>query len=374
MIFPHPLTYDYYPYHIPLISWKNPWAVISVLLYILLIIYALKGIKKKGIISYGIWFYLISLFIVSNILFAVGTFMNERFLFMPSIGFCLIIAYLIIEKLPGIMAGMKPFYVQIPILALIILFSFIKTVSRNRAWKNDFTLFSTDVKTSTGSAKSNCSYGGALIEKANQTKDSILSEKYCETAIIHLKKAIKIHPTYFDAILLLGNAYAHINNPGLKAGQTMLDSSMFYYKQALLLNPGKELVFNNINIVLNGTDSVDFKIKYYEEFYSYNPNHFDFNYKLGYLYGRFKNDLAKSVPYLEKAVKIKPDDFNVNKDLGVAYGLSRNFEKSKIYLEKAIAINPDDRQTYQNLMVTYLNSGETEKAHEVAAKLNQMEK
>jgi hypothetical protein len=65
--------------------------------------------------------------------------MSERFLFMPSVGFVLVLAYFIM-KLPQKFA----FGVSIVVL---LLFS-VKTFTRNRVWENDFTLFTTDVKTS----------------------------------------------------------------------------------------------------------------------------------------------------------------------------------------------------------------------------------
>ncbi|HSH50969.1 MAG TPA: hypothetical protein VK982_04515 [Bacteroidales bacterium] len=78
LFFPHPLTYDYYPYHIPVMSWTDIWPIVSLILYFALGIYALIGIKKKKFISFGILFYVIALSPMSNILFPVGVFMNER--------------------------------------------------------------------------------------------------------------------------------------------------------------------------------------------------------------------------------------------------------------------------------------------------------
>jgi protein O-mannosyl-transferase len=34
LLFPHPLTWDYYPYHIEIMDFSNPWVILSVLLNI----------------------------------------------------------------------------------------------------------------------------------------------------------------------------------------------------------------------------------------------------------------------------------------------------------------------------------------------------
>ena len=99
LFFPHPLTHDYYPYHIPLVSMADIRAIVPLFIYLGMIIYAILKINRKDFIAYGILFYMLTLFIVSNLLFPVGTFMNERFIYMPSLGFVLVIAFLISIKL-----------------------------------------------------------------------------------------------------------------------------------------------------------------------------------------------------------------------------------------------------------------------------------
>ena len=64
---PHPLTYDYYPYHIQLVGWQNIWVILSLLFYISILILACYGFRRKRIHSYGILFYLITLSIVSEL-------------------------------------------------------------------------------------------------------------------------------------------------------------------------------------------------------------------------------------------------------------------------------------------------------------------
>ena len=100
MVFPLTLTHDYYPYHIPLVELYNYRALIALGLYLAMIVYAFLKINTKNWLSYCILFFLSPLLIVSNLIFPVGTFMNERFLYMSSLGFLIAMAWLISEKLP----------------------------------------------------------------------------------------------------------------------------------------------------------------------------------------------------------------------------------------------------------------------------------
>ena len=95
LIFPHSLTHDYYPRHIPIMSFSDWQVLLSIGIYAILGLYALIRLPKKDPIAFGIIFYIASLSVVSNLVFSVGTNMSERLVFMPSVGFCLVIALLL---------------------------------------------------------------------------------------------------------------------------------------------------------------------------------------------------------------------------------------------------------------------------------------
>src|SRR5678816_2407002 len=77
LVYPHPLTHDYYPYHIHMMHWTDWAPILSLLLHSVFIVVMVKGWKKKTTWSYSIAFYLVTLSIVSNLVISVGTFMNE---------------------------------------------------------------------------------------------------------------------------------------------------------------------------------------------------------------------------------------------------------------------------------------------------------
>ncbi|MFC2152130.1 hypothetical protein ACFLSE_06335 [Bacteroidota bacterium] len=367
LFFPHPLTFDYYPYHIPIMQWNSIWPILSILLYVALGIYALIGLKRKSIISYGILFYLIALSPTSNIIFPIGVFMSERFVYVASIGFAIIIAYMLAHKLPLIVKNVK--HINIALIVILILFS-IKTISRNSVWQDDFTLFTHDVRISKNSAKSNTSAGGKLIEEAVKTKNKELKTEYLDRAIQYLYKAIEIHPKYLDALLLLGNAkWERYQN---------LDSTFKYYNLILKRNPKFVEVYSNvfdseINKVFDVKERADQNLKILHEFEKYDPNHFKVNYYLGRIYGRFMNDLETSKKYFEAAAKIDPNNLALFKDLGVVYGMSGEFKKSAEALEKAIKIDTLDPVLKVNLAMTYLQIGDKDNAlavMDLALKMN----
>ncbi|MBN2613216.1 MAG: tetratricopeptide repeat protein [Bacteroidales bacterium] len=357
LFFPHPLTFDYYPYHISLQQW-NFLNIIILLVYLALLawlVFLLKYTSKNktfSLVFFAMVVFLGSLFLVSNIPFDMGTFMNERFLYFPSLGFCIVIAWLILK----IAANFKnPAKVSVAILLVFLLPFGAKTMHRNRAWKNNTTLFTTDVITSSNSAKSNCSTGGVIYE--NTVKLANRTEKMTELkrASGYLQRALQIHPEYADAWRLLGNVNHEMENYTEAIGN---------YLKVFETMPDDAVAWQNTDVTLSKFNSADEKIAVYEKLHKIKPLRFETNYQLGNLYGKHKNNLPKAVYYLEMAVKIDPQSFEANKDLGVAYGISGQFQKSADYLNKALILNPGDADTYFNLGITYYNLKDTGKANE----------
>ncbi|MBA3705736.1 MAG: tetratricopeptide repeat protein [Bacteroidetes bacterium] len=287
--FPHPLTWDYYPYHIPIMEWSNILVLISFALMIFFIVVGLKGLKNKNFLSYCILFYLIPLSITSNILFPVGAFMGERFLYASTLGFTMVIAYLMIVKPKPIFKTIfaKPLLFLIPVLAL---YSF-KTINRNKAWKDTFTIVETDVKTSANSVKSNGEYGQHLYNRAEKLTDPAEKARRYEYMLPYLEKSFKIDP----------------NQPTT-------------------------------------------------------------NFILGTLYGRYKNDLEKSIYFLNNAMNLDPANISPYNNLGTAYGITKQYDKAIEVFEKGLKIEPQNKEILNNLSLTYKMLGNHEKSQEYANK------
>ncbi|MDY0281505.1 MAG: glycosyltransferase family 39 protein, partial [Salinivirgaceae bacterium] len=148
LVWPHPLTYDYYPYHVSLIDPNSIITFVGIIILATLTIIAIIGLRKRNLASFWIIFFGASFILMSNLFFTVGTFMNERFMFIPSVSICFAIAFIIVKL------HQTKFKKHINILvAAIIILGAIKTIDRNGDWYNDEVLFMTDIQVSSNSAK-----------------------------------------------------------------------------------------------------------------------------------------------------------------------------------------------------------------------------
>ncbi len=361
LFFLHPLTYDYYPKQIPIIGWDDIRAWGSLLIYISLGIYALIGLIKKNVISFGIIFYIATLSVVSNLVFPVGTFMNERFIFISSIGFCLIVAYLLIDKLPKLIKNQKSLTNVVSGILIVVLLSYsVKSISRNRAWVDDYTLFTTDAYTSTKSAKGNAAVAALYREQAEAAKVPTEKDKYWKLAIEHFSRAVEVHPKYFDVHLDLAVSHFKHNKNMEEADNHLL--------AAFRLNPVNPKVLQFSNAIYNELNDPNKKLSFFHTLYDLKPDNYQVLYTIGSIYGKDLQNLPRAIEYFEKAIEKNPKGIEAFKDLGVAYGFMKNYEKSIEMSKRAIAIDPSDAQIYVNIGVNYRNMGNEAKSKEYFAK------
>ena len=219
MIFPHPLTHDYYPYQIPILDWGDIKVWASLVPHVVMIGYALFTFKKKTIPGWSIWFYLITLSIVSNLFFPIGTFMNERFVYMPSVGFTVLVSYWILESIPKIFEKIPALSLTLTmgLLALLIAGYSYKTVERVPAWKDEMSLNRAAAKVSVNSARANQFMGYGLYRKGLELQDREEKRKIFDEATYYVDRALSIHSTYPDALT---------SKAGLMAGYYQLDQDL----------------------------------------------------------------------------------------------------------------------------------------------------
>ena len=204
---PHPLTHDYYPYHVPKVSFSDWRALLSFAGYMAMGIWAVLNLKKRRVPAYTIMYYLLTLSIVSNLFVSIGTFMNERFLYMSSVAYCMLVAWFLVEKLPGWIGEKKgrPYILGAGIALLMIGAYTYRSYTRVPVWESAMTLNESAVRVSTNSARAHSFYVTALYEHKfdrKAPKEAMLP--LLDTMDYHVREALKINPNYGNAWVMRG--------------------------------------------------------------------------------------------------------------------------------------------------------------------------
>jgi protein O-mannosyl-transferase len=310
LFWPMTLTNDYYPKHIEMMSFDNLKVILSIALNAILLFAAFYLLNKHRVVSFGILFYFICFSIVSNLIFPIGTNMAERFMFMPSLGFAITIAYFLLWLMK------KSSITSWIISAGFSLFFIGKTFSRNLVWKDNYTLFTNDVKASPNSAKALCAAAGVLLEEMDKKSDT-QKEKDIALAIEYLDKAMTIHPIYENALLLLGNAYFY-----KKDFETAISS----YRKVLVTYPGQTNAINNLALTLRD---------------------------YGKYAGESMGQINKAKVLLQESFDLSKDDIETVRLLAVANGATGDHAKAIELFKIVIQKEPKNANAYINLATAY---------------------
>lgn len=314
LLIPYPLTHDYYPYQIPIMSWHEWQPIVSLLLHLGLLVLAVFSWRRKRILAYGILFYFVTLSIVSNVFFTVGTFMNERFIFISSTGFVLVLGWLIVDRLPAIFKQQGQF-ISVALLVATSLAYLAVTWARVPDWQNPYTLALSAAKYSPNSARANLFLGVAIYEREfvqeteSQKKLALLNE-----IDFFVEKATEILPNYQPA----QNFRAGIVGEIYKIDQD-LNRLLSTFYEVMEYYPDGDNVSNYLKWLAGRGD----------------PNGYfsAFAHRAGFeLLMQQRQNYPLAIQVLNYGLQASPNNQQLKQDLGLTYRAMGNEAKAQEYL------------------------------------------
>ena len=365
--YPQTLSCDYSVGEIPEQTFTNIGVLFSLLSLITLALITFKLIPKRHPIAFGLIWGFATLSLTCNFFILIGFTFGERFMFTPSLGFCIALS----AALMAILEKIKVTNWKI-ILSLVIVLSApytAKTLLRSPDWQSNSTLFSADVINAPNSIRTQEYYANELIQRMKTKKDSselkALSKeviqridfslkhypyfikafrdkgmtynilKQCDLAIESFERAEKLSrsiPTDHKEILSeLSNAY----NSCKEHQKSLLISRQFpettseekYYKY-------KTIGINHFN--LNKFDSASI---YFKKAQEQSPNDTEIKVLISKTLNN-TGDLKGAIKLLEKDTS--STDSETQYQLAISYYRSGNTPQARIHVEKSLAINPSN--------------------------------
>jgi hypothetical protein len=322
LFIPYPLLY-YYGYNmIPIVGWSNPWVLISLIICLALLLFALAKIKEKKILSFAILYFFINISMYANIVAPVPGIVADRFVFFATISFAIFIVWLFFKvfRIPLLRSEKnktRMIWVVLSMLLIIVPYGYY-VHARNIQWGTQYSLYKADMPKLWNSVKANNLFAHELMKKANH----------------ELSKPVN---PYKFIIGLIDNAEKH-------------------YKQALNLDSTHASSWNNLGIIYSKIHGNQAKLRV--------QSHIKFNKpeKAEIEKINSQNYFNTAIGYFHKAIYFKPKYGSALFNLANAYELQNQYDSSIVYFQKAIEADGGKLVSMSRLANAYYLNDQRENA------------
>ena len=298
----------------------------SLIILAIILIAALRIFRKYKLISFGIFWFFLTLLPESSII-PIQDVIYEHRLYLPMVGYAVFLVsavYYIFEN-----KGTKP---VIAILSIAAVSYSILTYNRNFVWKDEFTLWNDTVRKSPNKARPLYNRGNAYIDKGNINQ-----------AISDYNKAIELNPKNADAYNNRGNAY-------LKKSD--FDRAISNYDKTIELNPKYVAAYYNRGNAYIDKGNIDQALSEYNKAIEINPKYVDAYNNRGNAYLK-KGNFDQAISNYDKVIEINSKDADAYNNRGNAYLKKGNINQALSDYSKVIEINPKYANTYNNRAMAY---------------------
>ncbi|XP_055381019.1 protein O-mannosyl-transferase Tmtc3 [Condylostylus longicornis] len=339
LFYPSNLCCDWTMGTIPLITnfsdVRNLLTFITLCFFIILaytIVYNQRGKNNSHskVLIMALAFLTIPFLPAANLFFPVGFVIAERVLYMPSMGFCILIGY-----------GFNLLYVKyknkiINLFMILLILSYgTKTINRNLDWEDEFSIFTSGLKVNRNNAKLFNNVGHSLENKGQHLealsyflkateiqKDDIGAYINVGRAYKSLKMYDKAEQAYLTAKQMLpkpkqGETYQARVAPNhlsvflnlaslISLNQSRLEEADLLYRQAISMRADYVQAYINRGDVLMKLNRVVEAQKVYEEALKYDHENADIHYNLGVVLLN-QNNTENALTQFELALKFNPE-------------------------------------------------------------------
>lgn len=354
LILPLNLSWDYSISTFETVGFNSISALIGLLFLMVMVGLMLVGLWKRSMVGFGALLFLATFAVTSNFFFLINCVLGERFMFIPLLGFLLMLIPLL-DKLNASITNKK--IILIPLL-LIAVFYVGRTATRNMDWKDNISIYEAGTAISPNSVKAHFNLGTEYLQQGNLSTDSLVRTQWYEKAKQSLNTARTIYPKYANIYENLGYILIEqgklTSNPAQKRtffeeGLTVLNLAIDSFdlkKNSLFIN--KYYVLEQFSLLEN--DSLK-KNEYYLEMLKTvqakeDQDAEDFHRQV-YLMTQLKME-DELLKYAQENSINFPEKADLISELAKRYFSTSEFETSLKYMVLYTHMRPDDLSSESN--------------------------
>lgn len=295
----------------------------------------------------------------SNLFFPVGFVVAERVLYVPSMGFCILVAHGW-QKISNKSVLKKLSWVC---LSMVILTHALKTLHRNWDWESEYTLFMSALKVNKNNAKLWNNVGHALE-----------NEKNFEKALKYFLQATHVQPDDIGAHMNVGRTYKNLNRTREAEASYMLAKSLMPQiipgkKYAARIAPNHLNVYINLaNLIRANESRLEEADQLYRQAISMRPDFKQAYISRGELLLKMNKPLKAKEAYL-KALELDRNNADLWYNLAIVYIELKEPNEALKNFNRALELNPKHKLALFNSAILMQESGEVKLRPEARKRL-----
>uniref|UniRef100_A0A8C1UZ22 dolichyl-phosphate-mannose--protein mannosyltransferase n=1 Tax=Cyprinus carpio TaxID=7962 RepID=A0A8C1UZ22_CYPCA len=369
LLAPIVLCYDWQVGSIPLVESLWDGRNIASLTLALVMLALILNCKMKGKeVLVGMLFLVFPFIPASNLFFRVGFVVAERVLYMPSMGYCVLVVHGL-NRLYSVVSRWGAAALTVSMLVVLLLFSW-KTVQQNEIWLSREALFRlyprhasalNNLGTLTHQAEEaevyyrralniNPQHNRALFNLGNLLK----SQGKEEEAERMLKESIRFGPHFADAYSSLASLYAD---------QGHSKEANEIYTKGIENCPDSSDLHNNYGVFLVDTGHGDRAAFHYQEAVRLKPSHYVAMVNLGRLL-RSSNENKEAELWYKRALQVVRK-VDILTPLGALYYNTGRYEEALEVYREAATLQPDSTDIWLALAQVLAMAGRSSEAEKM---------
>lgn len=364
LIFPVNLSFYYGYNQIPMATFSN-WQVWAAIIFFIPVgIYGFIQFLKRKVIGLGIVIWFGVMLGVINLLFPIVGIVADRFTYIFSIGFCIVVAYLLLKifkiDTSNTTVGIKlPTTFVLIVLAILVVYS-SRTIARNPNWHDKLTLYENDIEHLSGSAKAHALIANTIYSQLTlriRTQPNIASyKKEVDKIIYHFNEALRIDSTYITSLNNLGSVHVNLFQD--------YEKGISYFSKAIKMDSTYVEAHINIAFSYHQLGKHDLALKHYAKVMELTPENL-LTYERFMNIARDSENAQLGVNLLKNLEGKIPDSKVLFVSLANLYSLLPNSHEFTIYyFEKAFQLDSSDKKLCAHIHSLLVNSGNSERAQQ----------
>jgi tetratricopeptide (TPR) repeat protein len=316
-------------------SITEPMTLFSLFVLVSILGLAVYLFNRNRIISFGIFWFFITLSVESSIV-PISDVIFEHRTYLPSFGFFIILVFVIYS-----LFGKRSTFSATILFVVIALSYSTLAYARNKVWKTDETLWKDVIEKSPNKARPKVNLGKYYIDR-NQT----------QLAYEQFLAAEKINPNYFDAVQNSGVCELLLSK---------YDLSIIHIKKAIAIDTASARARYTLGLAYTGKQDWLNAIQSFDDALRIDSLYSRAYWKRGNAFGNL-NRWDKALRDYNKTIALDPSNDVAWYERGNIYGIQKDYPKAIENYNGALALNPNLVGAYFYRAISYENMNQLDKA------------